>query len=107
MARYSLRFLFDPGSGLCFWANNDATREKYGYPVDHDSLPLESQTRTLATNLIARYDTSLNWQDPAGPSPWSDLERIQFESEAKSFLAQVREQLSPEFEVIAINAEYQ
>lgn len=32
---FALRCFFDPGSGICLWANNDEARERFGYPIDH------------------------------------------------------------------------
>src|SRR5262249_23851793 len=39
-AKYRFRYFFDPGSGCCLWSDNEASRERFGYPVDLDRLDL-------------------------------------------------------------------
>lgn len=44
---YEIRLAFDAGSGLCLWANNEAARDQYDYPINHWDLPLSENTRRL------------------------------------------------------------
>jgi hypothetical protein len=97
---YRLRFFFDAGGGICFWAGNDAARARYGYPIDTDSLPLSPDVTLLANALCERFDASVDWDNPAGPSPWSAAEWGRFGAETRAFLETVRGQLGPDFEVI-------
>lgn len=100
MPTYRLRFLFDAGSGTCLWAGNDAARERFGYAVAIDALPLVPGTRTRGAALVAQHDTSIDWDDPAGPSPWSAAERARFAADSEAFLAELRKELGTEFEVL-------
>jgi hypothetical protein len=95
-----LRFFFDAGSGTCLWAKGDAARERFGYAVALDDLPVSQNVRRALIHLCAWYDTSLDWDDPAGASPWSAEERGRFDTRATSVLAQLREALGPAFDVI-------
>ncbi|HEV2461879.1 MAG TPA: hypothetical protein VGS80_26275, partial [Ktedonobacterales bacterium] len=35
---YRIRFFFDYGSGICLWAGNALTRERFGYPIEAEHL---------------------------------------------------------------------
>jgi len=52
-----------------------------------------------AEELIVRYDTSIDWNYPPGPSPWSDMERERFENDSASLLQSLRECLGSVFEI--------
>lgn len=86
-----LRFLFDPGAGVCFWSADPASEAHFGdYPVTFDRLGLPPALRARGEALITRYDTCLDWNDPGGASPWSDAEWAAFQRDAGDFLAAVR-----------------
>lgn len=86
-----LRFFFDPGSGICFWSADAATEAHFGdYPVRMELLGLSSALTAEGEALIARYDGCLDWNDPSGPSPWSDAEWAAFRRDADAFLVAVR-----------------
>ena len=38
METYKLRFFFDNFAGVCLWAGDIATMERFDYPVDLDML---------------------------------------------------------------------
>lgn len=86
-----LRFLFDAGSGVCFWSADAETEAQFGdYPVRTDLLGLPSALAAQGEALIARYDTCLDWNDPGGVSPWSEAEWAAFRRDADAFFAAVR-----------------
>ena len=60
MAKYTLRYSFDPGSGICLWSDNDAAQSKWGYPVEIRSLGLPENTWRQAIHVMAWYDTCLD-----------------------------------------------
>jgi len=66
MEIYKLRFSFDPRSGICLWSENELARDRFGYPVELDSLEIAPSVKKMAEELIERFDTSLDWSDPAG-----------------------------------------
>ncbi len=99
MEIFKLRYIFDPGSGVCPWSENDLARERFGYAVDLDSLEHALSLKTQAEELIVRFDTSLDWNYPPNPSPWSDVERIQFEADAARLLQSPQECLGTSFEI--------
>ncbi len=99
MAIYRLRFFFDPGSGVCLWADNEAAREAFGYPVPSGELPVEPETEARVERLIAWFDESIDWDDPGTAWPWTDEEQARFDAEAQAVLALLRQELGPEYEI--------
>jgi hypothetical protein len=99
MPRYELRYFFDPGSGICLWSANDEAREKFGYPIELDSLGLTETLRRRALHLIRWFDTSIDWSSPGEPSPWSREERARFAKAAVDLLSELRKTLGHEFEI--------
>lgn len=97
MSVYQLRYFFDCGSGICLWADSPETRERFGYPIDFDDLDLPPDLHARGEDLLRRFDTSLDWADPAGPSPWSDVECREFHDDAGDFLRQVERCLGAQF----------
>ena|SRR5262245_60553946 len=100
MARYRLRYFFDPGADICLWAANDSARERFGYPVDASRLHLSENTSRRVRYLAAWHHTSIDWEYPPDPSPWDANERARFDAEAQRLLALLREELGPAFEIL-------
>lgn len=90
---YQFRYFFDPGSGVCLWSANDAARARFGYPVALDDLVLPAALDSRARELISRFDTSIAWDDPAAPSPWSASDRAEFAQDAAALLAALRDHM--------------
>lgn len=95
---YVLRFFFDYG-GTCLWAGNDSARERFGYPVELSELPIPEDLRRELQRAGERFDTRLNWDDPSGPSPWSEEEDEQFTRLTDQLLDRLRVTLGPSFEL--------
>ena len=98
-----LRYFFDPGSGVCLWAASDSTRTAFGYAVDHDTLPLSAQTKALLTELVTRFDESIDWDCPtARGSGWTDIVEREFLEAADRAHRMIEEELAATgFEVVA------
>lgn len=95
---YTLRFFFDY-DGTCLWADNDAARERFGYAVDLSDLPLPDALRADLEQACRRFDTRLNWDDPAGPLRWSEQESRQFNLQTDELLSRLRDALGSSFVV--------
>jgi hypothetical protein len=100
MTTHRLRFFFDYGSGVCFWAANEAAQRQFGYPVETDQLPLSTATKEAVEHVISWYDQSLNWDDPGGPGLWNSTDWEQFNTEVQKILALVHAELGAQFEII-------
>jgi hypothetical protein len=99
MANYLFRYFFDAGSGVCLWSANDATREKFGYPVQLQDLQLPENLFREALHIMAWYDMSLDWSYPPNPSPWSEQERARFNEASQHLLLKLRQHLGPVFDI--------
>jgi hypothetical protein len=97
-ARYHVRLMFEWGGGS-LWPGNDAARRAFDVDYIEDRLPLSEETRRRLEELSAWHDTSLDWDDPAGPSPWPPGEDERFERAAAEVLERVRAELGPDFQV--------
>ena len=95
-----LRFAFEAGAGVCLWAANDDAQARFGLAVEQADLPLDGALRQTGEALIERFDTSLDWTDPAGPTPWTAGEADAFESAASAWLADLRAALGDGFEIV-------
>ena len=97
---YRLRYFFDPGGLTCLWAANDAARDRFGYAIELETLPLSEQTKQAGEVLCDRWTTSIDWDYPPNPSPWSESEKAAFDQVAKAWLLTVQSELGRTFEVI-------
>jgi len=98
-AKYVLRVFFDAGSGVLLWSGNSAARERFGYPVNHDDLPLPDASQARVAAIIVKYDTSINWDAPSSPILWTNQECEQFNREVSELIEQLRRDLGSEFEL--------
>lgn len=96
LPRYHLRLMLEWGGG-CLWCGNDAARDAFDVGPIEDRLPLSDTTRQRLDELTRWHDTSLDWDDPAGPGPWTPDEYERFELAAAEILDTIRSQLGPEF----------
>lgn len=100
MAKYALRFSFDFGSGVCFWSLNEAARERFGYPICQDDLPLTHTIRVRVGFIVAWYDTFLDWDNAPEMSCWWPREKAMFNAAAQELLSLVRGHLGGDFEIV-------
>jgi hypothetical protein len=99
-ALYRLRYFFDTGSGICLWGANDATRERFDYPIELRSLPLPETIRRRGYFVLAWQDTFMDWEQSPEPSRWWPREEAAFNTAAQELLALFREHLGPDFEIV-------
>jgi len=74
MSKYKLKFWFEHG-GICVWGENDNAKEKYGYAIDNEKLPISKELIEELNNLEDEYSTYLDWNEPQNPSPWSEEQK--------------------------------
>jgi hypothetical protein len=86
-----VRFFFEHGVDTALWP--DDVDSPYGYPCDPARLPLSEPIRAEITRLARWYQSSLDWDDPAGPSPWGRDECGRFNAAARSLLEALRDAL--------------
>lgn len=97
-ARYVVRLMFEWRGGT-LWSGNDASRKAFDVGHIEDRLPLSDETRQRLEELSVWHDTALDWDDPAGPSPWPADEEARFGLAAAEVLERIRAELGPDFQV--------
>ena len=96
---YILRYWYEHGGG-CLWSGNEITKDKFGYKIDYNILPLSSQTKLDLNMLEKKYTTYLDWNNPADPSKWSDEEKVIFYKTANRVYQQIKNELGHDFLII-------
>lgn len=85
MSRH-LRFFFEYGVHTPLWPFGGDLDSPYGYPCELDRLPLSPGVREELARLTGAYQSSLDWDDPAGPSPWPEERKELFNQQAVAAL---------------------
>jgi hypothetical protein len=105
-ARYRLRFFLDAGSGVCLWSQNDAAKNRFGYAVETDEIGLPQPLVVDLMKLMADYDATIDWNDPAamsdtdgGPTVFGHEQNAPFREEIAALVPRIREALGPDFDV--------
>ena len=93
----ALRFFFEYGVEVVLWPQD--VQSVLGYPCDTQRLPISEATRAEIDRLSARYQSSLDWDDPMGPSPWPLEQREQFNTQARALLERIRSELPSDWVV--------
>jgi len=94
MATYELTCFFTH-VGACLWGLNKAAREKYGYFIDIDELPLTKQTKAELRNMLQEFDKRIDWEK--GGKRWSWLDEHRFKRRARAFCEVIRAELGSEY----------
>lgn len=97
MPIYRLRYTFDCGSGICLWSANENARSRFGYAVSLTELNLPTDLICQGHDLIARYDSFFDWDDPVAPTTKGQAERAAFQVAAAAFLSLLRQALGANF----------
>ena len=93
--------MFDWGSGVCLWSDNDDTIKAFGdYPIeDLEKLPISAELAQELYYLIDKHDEALNWDDPAGDLLWSEQQITDFKRRATAAYERLVGELGEDFEV--------
>jgi len=91
--RYEMKFMFEWLSDTCLWSENDAAKERYGYPVDLADLPISKELKEKLERLIRVHDEALNWDDPGSGLVWREAQIEAFRAEALEAYEQLGRQL--------------
>ncbi|MFD5076120.1 hypothetical protein [Streptomyces sp. NPDC058371] len=92
-----LRFFFEAGVVTPLWPED--MDSPYGYPIDLERLPITRATRAELARLSERYQSSIDWEYPPDPSPWSDEEWQLFKQQAHAALEALRNELGEGWKV--------
>ena len=97
MNRYPMSFCFDFG-GTCIWDK----KEGCGIPNDRlsNQLPITSGLILELMELSDIYETSIDWDYPPAPSPWTREQAIDFLNRANAAYDQLVEELGEKYEIV-------
>lgn len=101
MEKYKLRFFFEYGGiGDCLWSSNDVTYKEFGFgSLDLELLPLSDDLKTILYDMSEEYQSSLDWNYPPNPSPWSEEHKKDFLIRSKQVYQRLVLELGDDFEV--------
>ena len=94
--QYVLRFWFEC-LGECLWGMNDLAKEKYGYPINLESLGLSDELINELTLLGEEYVTYYDWDCPSDPSPWTEEHKSDFINRANKAYDKLKDELGEDF----------
>jgi len=99
MSKYNMSYWFEHG-GFCVWGKDDHTRNKYGYAIEVNKLPISRALKNQLEGLETEYGTFLDWQDPRRPSPWSKEHKLDFMCRATVAYENLKNELGDDYEII-------
>ncbi|MER8062322.1 MULTISPECIES: hypothetical protein [unclassified Streptomyces] len=93
---HHLRFFFEYGVDTPLWPGPSDMADfdsPYGYPCAPERLPITPASSNELTRLADLYQSSLDWDHPAGSSPWTYEQQESFRHEADAALGALRREL--------------
>lgn len=105
MPLYRIRFFFDWGCTL-FWSGNSEARERFGYAIEPEALPLSCATIEEAYRLSAWHDRSVDQHHPMNPGPWRQEECDRFNAAVRELFERAHAELGEDFELVTEQREY-
>jgi hypothetical protein len=96
--RLKLRLFFEWGGGVLWCANGEA-RTRFDVGPAEEKLGLSRTLLHRMTEMTALHDTALDWDDPTGPSPWTEEQYASFHQAVQELAEEVALELGPEFEL--------
>lgn len=97
--KYELRFFFEWGDdSASIWCGNQAARDRFDVgPIVFDELGLSEALQQLLRELGDEYQTSLNWDYPPDPSPWTQEQKESFLRRSEAAYQQLVMELGDEY----------
>ena len=99
MAEYVIKYWFEYG-GPCLWSANESAHNKFGYPIENSELPISKDLADELYSLEDEYQSSLDWNYPPDPSPWTPEHRKDFKIRANDAYLKLTLQLGSDFNVV-------
>jgi len=110
--KYLLKYWIEWGcsDGGCVWAANEKakaffdTEDSY---LSNSELPISLELQDELTALTIEYQSSLDWDYPPDPSPWTKEQAVSFKQRADAAYLRLLTELGDEFEVeYSLNVPY-
>ena len=94
-----LKFMFEYGpTHTCIW-DTEPTDKYYGCPIPLDELPLSDGLRADIVQMCEEFQSSLDWDDPPAPSPWTQEHMQDFVARSKEAYSRVVAELGDAYTV--------
>ncbi|MEM7697269.1 MAG: transposase [Verrucomicrobiota bacterium] len=78
----------------------DRYQERMGDVFPHTKLPISVELKSQIGRLIDRYDTSVDWDYPPDPTPWSEEQCSEFNEAVRDMILQLARELSHDYETV-------
>lgn len=101
MKKYKLRFFIEWG-GSILWsdASDKATCKKFNIgPIEPEQLNVSEELCMELHSLEDEWQTSLNWEYPPDPSPWSDEQFDDFFKRLKVAYQKLCDELKDNYDI--------
>ncbi|MCF3106257.1 hypothetical protein IPZ58_32490 [Streptomyces roseoverticillatus] len=100
---YHLRFFFEAGvPHTPLWPgpqHDPDVGSPYGSPCELERLPISTAMRTELARLCEWYRSSIDWEYPPDPSPWTEEQWTLFRQQADAALDALRQELGDDWTV--------
>jgi len=78
---------------------SDSAKEKYGYAIENNKLPISEELIKELNNLEEEYATYLDWDNPQSGSLWTKEEKNSFLDKANVTYEKLKTELGIDFEL--------
>ena len=104
MSKYLIEFWFEFG-GYCFWSRNEAAKERFTgnlavSATKNENLPISKELNDEISDLFEEWGSSIDWDYPPNPSPWTEEHKIDFNKRAFKTYKKIQAELGEDFTVI-------
>jgi len=96
-----LKFMFDYRADSCIWTANQEAADKFGGWgfIHYETLNISKELGLRMINLCDEFDSSLDWNNPGGPSPWTDEHGSDFKKRAHKAYEDLVNELGDDYKV--------
>lgn len=103
MEKYKFDFWFEWGCGEdfcpCLWSTNSFAKEKYGYCVNINDLPISDDLTKFLYLLGIEHDNALDWSCPQNDLCWTESEEKEFYAKAWEGYKRLKKELGPNYHI--------
>ena len=97
-----IKFMFEYGAvDSCIWnIDPESNPISFGSLMDLDDFPISEKLKAKLIQMCEEIQTSLDWEYPPDPSPWTKEHREDFTRRAKEAYDEFVSELGDGYEVI-------
>lgn len=99
MKKYVLKFWYEFG-GVCIWGENKAAKNKYGYAIGPEDLPLSKELVDKINQMQYEFATIIDWDDPRKPTEWTHEHLDDFLRRSNEIYEELKKELGSKYDVI-------